>query len=101
MYLLSTKLPPGRRKRTSQKEGSQFLQGLRQRLGSEKFDSFLAVQGEVSLMFVIDDTGSMSEEIQATKKLAIEITNYNRNASIETYILSAFNDPYEGKSSWN
>ena len=98
MYLLSTKpVPPGRRKRSSQNEGSKFLQGLRQRVGSDTFDSFMAVQGDVSLMFVIDDTGSMSGEIQATKNIAIDIINYPRNAPIVTYILSPFNDPYPGK----
>jgi len=98
MYLLSTKpVPPGRRKRSSQNEGSKFLQGLRQRVGSDTFDSFMAVQGDVSLMFVIDDTGSMSGEIQATKNIAIDIINYPRNAPIVTYILSPFNDPYPGE----
>ena len=98
MYLLSAKpVPPGRRKRSDQNEGSEFLQGLRQRVGSATFDSFMAVQGDVSLMFVIDDTGSMGNEIQATKNIAIDIINYPRNAPIVTYILSPFNDPYPGK----
>lgn len=96
MYLLSTKTsPPGRRKRSSQNEGGKFLQGLRQQVGSSTFDSFMAVQGDVSLMFVIDDTGSMGNEIQATKNIAIEIINYPRQAPVE-YILSPFNDPYPG-----
>ena len=96
MYLLSTKTsPPGRRKRSSQNEGGKFLQGLRQQVGSSTFDSFMAVQGDVSLMFVIDDTGSMGDEIQATKNIAIDIINYPRQAPVE-YILSPFNDPYPG-----
>lgn len=95
MYLLSTKpAPPGRKKRSSQSEGQEFLRGLRQRVGSDTFDSFMAVQGDVSLMFVIDDTGSMSEEIEAAKSIAIDIINYPREAPIVTYILSPFNDPY-------
>ena len=96
MYLLSTKTsPPGRRKRSSQNEGGNFLQRLRQQVGSSTFDSFMAVQGDVSLMFVIDDTGSMGDEIQATKNIAIDIVNYPRQAPVE-YILSPFNDPYPG-----
>lgn len=96
MYLLSTKTsPPGRRKRSSQNEGGKFLQGLRQQVGSSTFDSFMAVQGDVSLMVVIDDTGSMGDEIQATKNIAIDIINYPRQAPVE-YILSPFNDPYPG-----
>jgi len=98
MYLLSTKTsPPGRRKRSSQNEGGEFLQGLRQQVGSSTFDSFMAVQGDVSLMFVIDDTGSMGNEIQATKNIAIDIINYPRQAPVE-YILSPFNDPYPDES---
>ena len=95
MYLLSTKpAHSDRLKRSSHNEGREFLQNLRQRVGSDSFDSFMAVQGDVSLMFVIDDTGSMSEEIQATKDIAIDIINYPRDSPIITYILSPFNDPY-------
>lgn len=95
MYLLSTKpSAPRREKRSSLNEGKVFLQGLRQSVGSETFDSFMAVQGDVSLMFVMDDTGSMSDEIEAAKNIAIDIINYPRSAPIVTYILSPFNDPY-------
>lgn len=97
MYLLSTKdSPPGREKRSPQNEGDNFLQSLRQQVGSSTFDSFMAVQGDVTLMFVIDDTGSMGNEIQATKNIAIDIINYPRQAPVE-YILSPFNDPLPGK----
>lgn len=99
MYLLSTKTsPPGRSKRTTPgNEGSNFLQDLRKQLGNSTFDSFVAVQGDVSLMFAIDDTGSMSEEIQAAKNIAIDIIRYPRKAPVKKYILSPFNDPYPGK----
>ncbi|XP_022793661.1 von Willebrand factor A domain-containing protein 7-like [Stylophora pistillata] len=94
MYLLSTNPSLSvRSKRSNEQEGTNFLQGLRAQLGSSAFESFMAVQGDVSLMFVIDDTGSMGEEIQATKKIAIDIINYPRQAPVE-YILSPFNDPY-------
>lgn len=56
----------------------------------------MAVQGDVSQMFVIDDTGSMGEEIQSTKKIAIDIIKYSRQVPVE-YILSPFNDPYPGR----
>lgn len=96
MYLLSVKTsPPGRKKRSSQNEGGKFLQGLRHQVGSSTFDSFMAVQGDVSLMFVIDDTGSMGDDIQATRNIAIDIIDYERQAPVE-YILSPFNDPYPG-----
>ena len=95
MHLLSTKAKSsGRKKRTSTSEGKTFLQDLRKKVGAIKFDSFLAVQGDVGLMFAIDDTGSMSDEIQAAKKFAKDIINYNRSFPITEYILSPFNDPY-------
>lgn len=101
MYFLSTKQSsPGRMKRAIRNEGNSFLRGLRQRVNSSTFDSFMAVQGDVSLMFVIDDTGSMRNEIQAAKKLAIDIINRTRLAPVE-YILSPFNDPIPGKSKIN
>ena len=104
MYLLSTKSSATRRskrttsgkKTTPETEGGNFLQDLRKKLGASVFDSFMAVQGDVSLMFAIDNTGSMSEEIQAAKNIAIDIINYPRNASVKKYILSPFNDPYPG-----
>ncbi|PFX21151.1 von Willebrand factor A domain-containing protein 7 [Stylophora pistillata] len=97
MYLLSTKSSAPRRSKRST-SGSNFLQGLRRQLGASTFDSFMAVQGDVSLMFAIDTTGSMGEEIQAAKNIAIDIINYPRNASVTNYILSPFNDPYPVKS---
>ena len=104
MYLLSTKSSaPRRSKRTTSgnkttpgMEGGNFLQDLRRQLGASVFDSFMAVQGDVSLMFAIDNTGSMREEIQAAKNIAIDIINYPRNSSVKKYILSPFNDPYPG-----
>ena len=104
MYLLSTKSSAPRRskrttsgnKTTPETEGGNFLQDLRKKLGASVFDSFMAVQGDVSLMFAIDNTGSMREEIQAAKNIAIDIINYPRNSSVKKYILSPFNDPYPG-----
>ena len=47
----------------------------------------------------MDDTGSMGDEIEAVKSMAIDIVNYDRQAPIISYILSPFNDPYpSGKS---
>ena len=89
-----------RGKRSSQNEpGSNFIRRLRQRVGKTNFDSFMAVRGDVSLMFVMDDTGSMGDEIKAVKSMAIDIIKYDRQVPIISYILSPFNDPYpSGKS---
>lgn len=102
MYLLSAKAAPSdRTKRSSKGEGSKFLQDLRQKVGAATFDSFLAVQGDVALMFAIDDTGSMGDEILAAKNIAADIINYKRKVPIKEYILSAFNDPYPDPSNEN
>ena len=101
MNLLSMAGSSQRRgKRSSQiGTGSSFLLRLHQRVGDTHFDSLMAVQGDVSLMFVMDDTGSMGSEIKAVKSIAIDIINYDRQAPIISYILSPFNDPYpSGKS---
>ena len=50
------------------------------------------MQGQVTLMFAIDDTGSMSDEIAAAKKIATSIVNEQRVEPVD-YILSPFNDP--------
>ena len=98
MNLLSLTGSSQRREKRSSENGtgSNFMRRLLQQRGVDDFDRFMAVQGDVSLMFVIDDTGSMGGEIQAVKNIAIDIINYQREAPITTYILSPFNDP--GKS---
>ena len=93
MYLLKTR-SSRRKKRSFTDELKKFLQNLRKKVGNDKFDAFLAVQGEVDLMFAIDDTGSMSGEISAAKKIAKHIIYHKRKSPILEYILSPFNDPY-------
>ena len=92
LYLLKQRQPGGRPKRNSQNTASGFLNDLRRRLGNVRFDTFMAVQGDVTLMFAIDDTGSMSGEIEAAKDIAIDVINHERDAPVD-YILSPFNDP--------
>ena len=96
MYLLKTR-SSRRKKRDFTDELNKFLQELREKVGKNKFDTFLAVQGDVALMFAVDDTGSMGEEISAAKKVAKHIINYKRKFPIAEYILSTFNDPYPGE----
>ena len=98
MHLLSIKAnSSSREKRSSTSEESTFLQELRKKVGANKYDSFFGVHGDVGLMFAIDDTGSMRDEISAAKKIAKDIINYKRKFSITEYILSPFNDPYPCK----
>ena len=49
---------------------------------------------KTTLMFAIDDTGSMADEIQAAKDIATHIVNYRRpNLEVDYILLSPFNDP--------
>ena len=52
---------------------------------------------EYSLAFVVDDTGSMSSEIDAVKRLIFGFIR-TENKEPKRYILSTFNDPAEGKT---
>ena len=55
------------------------------------------MQGQVTLMFAIDDTGGMTQEIAAAKKIATSIVDGQRAEPVN-YILSPFNDP--GNQLW-
>jgi len=68
------------------------MDDLKQSMGPAKFDEFMAVMGDVTLMFAIDTTGSMSDEIATAKRIAVDVINYPRQNPV-SYILSPFNDP--------
>ena len=70
----------------------KFLGSVREDIGVSNFSNLLSMQGQVTLMFAIDDTGSMSEDIDAAKKIATHIIHKKRTESVD-YILSPFNDP--------
>ena len=58
------------------------------------FDARLGVVERVTLMFAIDDTGSMGSEIVAVKAIAKYIIEYpSRQYTEIDYVLSPFNDP--------
>lgn len=93
LHLLQQKGADRRRgKRSSQNAATGFLNDLKNQMGSDEFNTFMAVQGDVTLMFAIDTTGSMEDEIENAKKIAIDVVNYKRNNPVN-YILSPFNDP--------
>ena len=48
-----------------------------------------------TLAFVVDNTGSMWDEIDAVKDIILSFTKTERNRPI-AYILITFNDPLEG-----
>ena len=74
------------------REVTAFMDSIKRDLGDSAFDTFMSVQGEVTLMFAIDDTGSMSGTIQAAKDIATSIINHPRKEKVN-FILSPFNDP--------
>lgn len=85
----------GRKKRCSICASAviKYMKTIMKEIGNKKFDEMICVQEKLNLMFAIDDTGSMGNEIDAVKAIAKFIVKYPRNAKIENYILSPFNDP--------
>ena len=69
-----------------------FLNTIRKTIGEENFNEYLSISGLVTLMFAIDDTGSMSEEIGAAISISEQIVKAKREYDVD-YILSPFNDP--------
>ena len=83
----------GRKKRAATSTAVKvFMDSIKKELGDSTFDTFMSVNGDVTLMFAIDDTGSMRDEIQAAKDIATSIVNHPRDEAVD-YILSPFNDP--------
>ena len=73
-------------------ETKTYLDRLRRVVGDKDMDKILSAQGDSTLIFAIDTTGSMGEDIQAAKTIAKEIITATRDSEVD-YILSPFNDP--------
>ena len=71
---------------------ANFLDLLKKDIGETAFDELVAKAGGATLMFVIDTTGSMLDDIKATKGIAKVIITQSREGEVD-YILSPFNDP--------
>jgi hypothetical protein len=71
---------------------AEFLKAIKDEIGEETFDEYLSINGLVTLMFAIDDTGSMGGEIGAAIAISEQIVNAKRDYDVD-YILSPFNDP--------
>ncbi|XP_031568697.1 uncharacterized protein LOC116303312 [Actinia tenebrosa] len=84
-----------RSKRSTAPDTSSFIKDLKRSIGDDKFDKLMAVRGDVTLMFAIDTTGSMSDEIETAKRMAIDVVNYLRENPVN-YILAPFSDPETG-----
>ena len=89
----------GRKKRCSLCADAmrKFMTSIETAIGKEKFTKFVGNtnKDQATLMFAIDDTGSMHDEIQAAKDIATYIVrdiSRPKNLKVD-YILSPFNDP--------
>ena len=80
------------RKRSPGYDAKTFLNDIKTDLGYDKFSDFLALHGEVTLMFALDVTGSMHDEIKASKEMIKKISQYDRSEPVD-YILTTFSDP--------
>ena len=71
------------------------MQSIKTTIGKGKFEKFIGNQNDnkATLMFAVDDTGSMYQEIQAVKDIATYIVNITRPNLEVDYILSPFGDP--------
>ena len=71
---------------------AEFLNTIKKEISNKVFKEYLSVSGLVTLMFVIDDTGSMSDQIKAAISISEVIVKAKRDYDVD-YILSPFNDP--------
>ena len=69
-----------------------YLIKIKSDIGDRIFDKIVERNGDVTLIFAIDTTGSMQPEIDAAKAIAGAIINSVRSRKVD-YILSPFNDP--------
>lgn len=77
---------------------NDFLKSIKDDIGDKKFDDLMLINGGATLMFTVDTTGSMKDDIDAAKGIATSIINMPRKFPVD-YILSPFNDPgnfYDG-----
>ena len=72
-----------------------MMQSIETTIGKGKFEKVIGNQNDnkATLMFAVDDTGSMYQEIQAVKDIATYIVNFPRPNLEVDYILSPFGDP--------
>ena len=73
----------------------EMMQSIKTEIGKDKFEKVIGNQNDnkATLMFAVDDTGSMYQEIQAVKDIATYIVNFSRPNLEVDYILSPFSDP--------
>ena len=73
-----------------------MIGSIERAIGKRNFKRFIGNQigDKATLMFAVDDTGSMYQEIQAVKDIATYIVKKPKRPNLEVdFILSPFNDP--------
>ena len=73
----------------------EMMRSIKRAIGKRNFKSFIGNKNgnKATLMFAVDDTGSMYQEIQAVKDIATYIVKMPRPNLEVDFILSPFNDP--------
>lgn len=71
----------------------KYMETIKKELEPEHFEKMMGVNEKVTLMFAIDTTGSMSDEIATAKAIAKTIVDHPRQQTEVDFILSPFNDP--------
>uniref|UniRef100_A0A665V215 von Willebrand factor A domain containing 10, tandem duplicate 1 n=2 Tax=Echeneis naucrates TaxID=173247 RepID=A0A665V215_ECHNA len=73
----------------------ELLEDIRVAVGDKNFLRLMGLSQSSVLCFVIDTTGSMSDDIAEAKRISFEIIDSKRGTQQETsaYILVPFNDP--------
>ena len=74
------------------KRAQGYLLLIKQEIGEQSFSKLIAQHGAATLMFAIDTSGSMRDDIDAAKSIATSIVNRERDFPVD-YVLSPFNDP--------
>ncbi|XP_061685138.1 von Willebrand factor A domain-containing protein 7 [Syngnathoides biaculeatus] len=76
----------------------QLLEDIRLTTGNNDFLRLMAITRSSVVCFVIDNTGSMSDDIEAARKTVYKIIDSKKGTQDEPseYILVTFNDPYFG-----
>ena len=69
-----------------------FLGQIKDNIGDDAFNKYMGINGLITLMFVMDTTGSMSGDIEAAIVISAQIVNQTKENNVD-YILSPFNDP--------
>eukprot|EP00794_Sanderia_malayensis_P007841 gene7841-8690_t len=92
---MKSKLNIGLKPKQIDKAANNFLSRIKTSIGSDMFDEVFAKRGDATLIFAIDTTGSMKDEIAAAKAIAKTIITETREFKVD-YILSPFNDPTHG-----